>query len=439
MSKSIKFIHTADVHLGKKLSSNRSKNSQLKDIFIDATEQAFKNLVELAVEEEIDFILIAGDLYDREARSIKSSRFFLKQCQYLNENEIKIYIISGNHDPAGIENEVFELPENVHYFSSENVETIKYKKDNKLAARIIGQSYRHKFENRTMYNYYTAPDQSVFNIALLHTALNKDNNRYVPVNKSELLTKNEIHYWALGHLHQYQKISQKPSINFPGTLQSHNISEQGSKGAILVEVDSNLKIKENFVSLSPVIFKEIVIDLEKENELDNITKLQKLINEKLEKQLNNIKINNKSRKYKIKAAVIRLNIIGRTPVHQYVTDNREELEETLLEDMRIKFSTESPSLWLHSLILRTAKPFKNLEELKKSSQLYQNINQLINDLLNDAELNQELLAEWGQIWQGDENAEDRLNYRFYADSKLQKNILEEVEKIIISELIEGGD
>ena len=439
MSKSIKFIHTADVHLGKKLSCNSSKNSKVKDIFINATEQAFKNLVELAVEEEIDFILIAGDLYDREARSIKSSRFFLKQCQYLNENEIKIYIISGNHDPAGIENEVFELPDNVHYFSSEDVETIKYKKDNKLAARIIGQSYRQKFENRTMYNYYTAPDQSVLNIALLHTALNKDNNRYVPVNKSELLTKNEIHYWALGHLHQYQKISQKPSINFSGTLQSHNISEQGSKGAILVEVDSNLKIKENFVPLSPIIFKEIVVDLERENELDNITKLQQLINEKLEKQLNNIKINNKSRKYKIKAAVIRLNIVGRTPVHQYVADNREELEETLLEDMRIKFSRESPSLWLHSLILRTAKPLKNLEELKKSSQLYQNINQLINDLLTDAELNQELLAEWGQIWQGDENAEDRSNYRFYADSKLQKNILEEVEKIIISELIEGGD
>ncbi|CCU81158.1 DNA double-strand break repair protein Mre11 [Halanaerobium saccharolyticum subsp. saccharolyticum DSM 6643] len=439
MSKSIKFIHTADVHLGKKLSCNSSKNSKVKDIFINATEQAFKNLVELAVAEEIDFILIAGDLYDREARSIKSSRFFLKQCQYLNENEIKIYIISGNHDPAGIENEVFELPENVHYFSSEKVETIKYKKDNKLAARIIGQSYRQKFENRTMYNYYTAPDKSVFNIALLHTALNKDNNRYVPVNKSELLTKNEIHYWALGHLHQYQKLSQDPSINFPGALQSHNISEQGSKGAILVEVDSNLKIKENFVPLSPIIFKEIVVDLERENELDNITKLQQLINEKLEKQFNNIKINNKSRKYKIKAAVIRLNIVGRTPVHQYVADNREELEETLLEDMRIKFSRESPSLWLHSLILRTAKPLKNLEELKKSSQLYQNINQLINDLLTDNELNQELLAEWGQIWQGDENAEDRSNYRFYADSKLQKNILEEVEKIIISELIEGGD
>lgn len=439
MSKSIKFIHTADIHLGKKLSCNSSKNSELENLFTEATEQAFKNLVDLAVREAIDFILIAGDLYDREARSIKSSRFFLEQCQHLKMNDIEIYIISGNHDPAGVENEVFELPENVNYFSSENVETIKYKKDNKLAARILGQSYRQKFENRTMYNYYTAPDQSVFNIALLHTDLNKDNNRYVPVNKSELLTKNEIHYWALGHIHQYQKINQKPSINFSGTLQSHNISEQGSKGAILVEVDSNLKIKENFIPLAPVIFKETVIDLEKENKLDNITDLEQLISNNLAGLLNEIKAKNESRKYKIKAVITRLNIMGRTPVHQYAADNRDELEETLLEEMRIKFSKESPSLWLHSLILQTAKPLENLEELKKSSQLYQNVDQLINEILTDDKLNKELLAEWGQIWQGDENAEDRSNHRFYPNSKIQKNILKEVEKIIISELIEGGD
>lgn len=439
MAKSIKFIHTADIHLGKKLSCNSQKNIDLEALFTSAAEQSFENLVELAVEEEIDFILIAGDLYDREARSIKSSRFFLNQCQYLKQKEIEIYIISGNHDPAGIENEVFELPENVHYFSSENVESLEYYKGNKLAVRILGQSYRQKFEDRKMYNYYTAPDQSVFNIALLHTALNKDNNRYVPVNKSDLLTKNEIHYWALGHIHQYQKINKNPSIYFPGTLQAHNISEQGTKGVILAEVDSNLKIKEKFIPLAPVVFKEIEINLEKEEVLDNITDLQQLIIKKLEKSLDQIKTKNKKIKYKIKAAVIRLSINGRTPVHQYAAENREELEETLVEEMRVKFSKESPRIWLHSLILRTAKALENLEKLKENSQLYQNVDQLITEVLNDAELNQELLAEWGQIWQGDQNAEDRSNYRFHADSKLQKSILEEVEKIIISELIEGGD
>ena len=297
MPQAIKFIHTADIHLAKELSCNSLSDYNFKNIFLDAGKKAFKNLIELAVKKEVDFILIAGDLYDREARSIKASRFFLNQCQYLNQKGIDLFLISGNHDPAGIKKEVFELPANVHYFSSQEVELFEYQKEGRLAARIIGQSYRQKFESRTMYNFYTAPDQAVFNIGLLHTALTKDNNRYVPVSKTELLSKKEINYWALGHLHQYQKINDKPAIYFPGTLQAHNISEQGSKGAILVEVDSNLKIKENFVPLSPFIFKEIVVDLERENELDNITKLQQLINEKLEKQFNNIKINNKSRKY----------------------------------------------------------------------------------------------------------------------------------------------
>ena len=439
MANAIKFIHTADIHLGKKLSYNTTADMKVNKLLFNATEQAFKNLVELAVEEKVDFILIAGDLYDRKARSIKSSRFFLEQAEFLNKKGITIYIISGNHDPAGVENEVFELPENVKYFSSENVETLKFKKDGKLAARILGQSYRQKFENRTMYNYYTVPDNSVFNISLLHTALNKDNNRYVPVNKSELLTKSEIHYWALGHIHQYQKLNHKPSINFSGTLQAHNISEEGNKGAILVEVDSNLKVKENFIPLAPVVFNEIVINLDQYDELDNLTELKQLINSRLENYNKNIRFENKSKKFKLKVLVLRLNIKGRTELHQYVEANRDELEETLLKDLRSRFRVESPTIWLHSIVLRTAAPIKNLEALKKGSELYQNIDQLINDILADSELKRELIAEWGQIWQGDQNPEDRENHKFFADKKTLADILEESEKIIISELLEGGD
>lgn len=439
MAKNIKFIHTADIHLGKKLSCNIPSETQVDKVLFDATEQAFQNLVELAVTENVDFILIAGDLYDREARSIKSSHFFLEQAEILNKNDIKIFVISGNHDPAGIENEVFELPENVKYFSSDNVESYEFLKNGKLAARILGQSYRQKFENRTMYNYYTAPDNSVFNIALLHTALNKDNNRYVPVTKSELLTKNEIHYWALGHIHQYQKLNHKPSINFSGTLQAHDISEEGNKGALLIEVDSNLKVKEKFIPLAPVVFKKIEIDLEKYEELDNISQLLQLLKIRLDKSIENLRLKNESQTFKTKAVIVRLYIKGRTGIHRHLDANRDELEETLLKDIRSRFRGESPNLWLHSLVFRTTAPIKNLEELKKSSELYQNIDQLINDILTDPELKRELAAEWGQIWQGDQNPEDRENHKFFADQKIRADILEEAEKIIISELIEGGD
>lgn len=438
MSKAIKFIHTADIHLAKELSYNSSADDNLKSIFSKAGKKAFENLVELAVKEEVDFILIAGDLYDREARSIKASRFFLKQTQYLNQKNIDLFLISGNHDPAGVEKEVFELPANVHYFSSEEVELFEYQKEGRLAARIMGQSYRQKFESRTMYNFYTAPDQAVFNIGLLHTALTKDNNRYIPVNKSELLTKKEIHYWALGHLHQYQQLNEKPAVYFPGTLQAHNISEQGNKGAILVEVDQNLNSKEKFISLAPVIFKEFDLDLEKE-ELKNISELQQFIDQKIINLREKVNQQNDREKFKVEAVIVRLIIKGRTELHQYVEKNREELESALLEELRSKHIKDSPFIWLHSLFFRTAKTINNLEQLKNNNPLYQNVNELINEILTDEELSQELLSEWGQIWQGDQNAEDRANHKFFADKKLKEEILAEAEKIIISELLEDGD
>ncbi|MFN2339726.1 MAG: exonuclease SbcCD subunit D [Halanaerobium sp.] len=438
MSEPIKFIHTADIHLAKQLSYNSSARDDSKRLFLEAGKKAFENLVELAIREEVDFILIAGDLYDREARSIKASRFFLKQAQYLNQKGIEIFLISGNHDPAGVEKEVFKLPANVHYFSSQEVELFEYQKEGRLAARIMGQSYRQKFESRTMYNFYTAPDHSVFNIGLLHTALTKDNNRYVPVNKGELLTKKEIDYWALGHLHQYQQINDKPAIYFPGTLQAHNISEQGTKGAILVEVDSNLNSKEKFISLAPVFFKEFELDLEKED-LKNISELQQLINNKINEIRKKISEKNDNKKYKVEAVIIRLIIKGRTELHQYVEKNREELEKTLLEEFRSNYLKESPFIWLHSLFFRTAKSIKNLEQIKNNNPLYQNIKELIDDILTDEKLSQELLSEWGQIWQGDQDAEDRANHKFFADKKLKKEILAEAEKIIISELLEDGD
>lgn len=439
MSEAIKFIHSADIHLGKELSFANSKNNELQQIFKNATNRAFKNLVELAVNEQVDFIIIAGDLYDREARSIKSSRFFLKQCRYLNEKGIEVYLISGNHDPAGVENEVFELPQNVHYFSSEKVEIKEYYKNGKLAARILGQSYRHKFESRTMYNFYTATDRSVFNLGLLHTGLNKNNNHYVPVNKSDLLSKEDIHYWALGHLHQYQQLNNQPPIYFSGTLQAHNINEEGDKGAVLVEVDANLNTAEKFIPLAPVIFKQLEINLENEEVLENISQLQLLLEQKMNKLLTEIKVANSNRNYKIKAVITRLIIKGRTNLHKYVRKNREELEETLLNEFRTQYLKENPYLQLDSIYLRTAKSLTDLNNIIDNNPLYQNLDNLIDDFLSDEDLKEELLAEWGDIWSGNQEAEDRANYKFYADQNLQQEILEEAKKIIISELLEDGD
>ncbi|MFW6229946.1 MAG: DNA repair exonuclease, partial [Halanaerobium sp.] len=98
-----------------------------------------------------------------------------------------------------------------------------------------------------------------------------------------------------------------------------------------------------------------------------------------------------------------------------------------------------PGCWLHSIIFRTAEALPKLAELRDNNPLYQNIESLINEILNEEELNQELLAEWGEIWQGNQDPEDRENHKFYADQNLQQEILKEAERLIISELIGDGD
>ncbi len=437
MSAKIKFIHTADIHLGRPLSYGGNPSQDLSDIFDKAGENAFLKLVEKAVKKEVDFIVIAGDLYDREARSVKSSRFFLEQSERLKEAGIKLYIISGNHDPLGKVKEPFELPANVNYFSSEDVETHIFKKNGSRAARIIGQSYRDKFENRSMYSFYTAPDDSIFNLGIIHTGLDKESNRYVPVSKSDLISKNEIHYWALGHIHQHQLINDSnPVINYPGTIQGRDINETGIKGCSLIEVDQNLNIDREFLALSPVIFENIEIKLNSEDGVENISDLEKVILKRGKDILADYDdLDDKL----FEGVVVRWIISGRSKINDFIQNNREEVAESLLEEIKINFAEQRPFIWPHSIVLRTADELPELEELKNSSDLFKEIAVLLSDLREDGELQEELLSEWGKIWQGNPEPEDREAERFYADHNLRDEILEEVEKIIISEIIEGGD
>lgn len=437
MNPELKFIHTADIHLGRPLSFAGNPSQELLDIFNKAGEMALKNLVDKSIKYEVDFIIIAGDLYDLEARSVKSSRFFLEQCRRLKKENIPVYIISGNHDPAGKKREPFEMPDNVHFFSSETAETKFFSKNNLKAARIIGQSYREKFESRSMYSYYTAPDKAILNIGVIHTGLDKESKRYVPLSKSDLLSKSEIHYWALGHIHQNIEVNtDSPAIYYPGTIQGRDINEIGKKGSLLVNVNQNLNIETKFMPLSPVVFKNIQIDINNRSEIKKISDLERILIKKAKNILDDLE---KTEDEFINGLIVRWIIKGRTEINQYIKDNRKEVEDNILLELRRKFADQRPFIWSHSLVLRTADKLPQLDELKKNNKIFKEIDDLIKEIMKDDKLNEELIDEWGKIWQGSREDEDRESERFFADKDLKKEILDEAEKIIISEIIEGGD
>ncbi|MFW6386651.1 MAG: metallophosphoesterase family protein [Bacillota bacterium] len=461
MQDRIQFIHTADLHLGAPLNCGGEPPSRLRSLFNEAGYRVFTELVSRALEYGVDFVLIAGDVYDREARSVRAARFFFEQCARLSEEDIPVYVISGNHDPGGEKREPFSLPDNVHVFSCDEVEEMEYSdEEGRILARVVGQSYRRKFENRKMYTYYT-PDGDTFNIGLLHSQLDPRNSRYVPVSAGELQEKEDIDYWALGHIHEPRLIFSGDShALYPGTPQGRDIDEKGVRGCFLIEADRYGEVETEFLPLSPVIFKEIEVDISaiEGGKPENISHLEEILHTEAEALLeediqdrqfsgeNNIlrversgeTNGGKSSQIKFpeifQGYIVRWKIRGRAPVHEIIKENREETVSGLIKTLNHLFVERDPFLWTHSLVLQTGEELPDVEALRENNEVFREIDDLVEEILSEGEVEKELVESWGEIWQGSSDHEEKEPQKFYPDQETKKEIILEARRRIIEEL-----
>ncbi len=454
MKGKIRFIHTADIHLGRPLNCGGEPSSDLASVFKNADYRSLEKIFDKALEYEVDFILISGDLYDQEARSIEASKYFIDSCQRLKEKNIPLYIISGNHDPLGRQKEPFALPENVYIFDSEDVEVREYQRQGESQARILGQSYRNKFESRKMYSFYTVPDQNLINLGILHSQLDPQNKNYVPVSKNELLNKDDINYWALGHIHQPRVLNSKnPVIVFPGTPQGRDIGETGIRGCFLVEIDNDLEPEIQFIPTARVILKriEIKIDEKEEKKPGNLSDLEELLLEKAETILTkdpcvendidqeNINILKDGYDQWFKGYIVRWVITGRGPVHDMIEENREEAAVELIAKLNNRLAERDPLLWSHSMVFHTGRDLPDIDDFIKNNQVFKEINQTINDIKDDRQLQKKLIKNWGRIWEGSSDHEEQEWNKFHPDQQTIKEILNEARQRIIEELFERGE
>ena len=113
-----RFVHTADVHLDSPLRSLAIKDPEASDLVANATRQSFSNTIDLCLDEKVDALIIVGDLYDGELRSMKTAEFFSSEMRRLVEADIQVFIIRGNHDAESRITRELQLPDGVHVFSS---------------------------------------------------------------------------------------------------------------------------------------------------------------------------------------------------------------------------------------------------------------------------------------------------------------------------------
>lgn len=241
----MRFIHTSDIHLDSPLQGLEAHEDAPVNAIRGATRQAFDNLIDLAVEEKVDFVLIAGDLYDGDWKDYNTGLFFAGRMGLLQRAGIRVFIVSGNHDAASQITRVMPLPANVTLFSSRKPQSVQL---DDLGVIIHGQSYSSRAVTENLAAQYPHRAANFFNIGMLHTSLTgrEGHADYAPCTVDELKAKG-YDYWALGHVHKREVVAEEdPWIIFPGNIQGRHIREAGVKGATLVTVEDGriVEVKE---------------------------------------------------------------------------------------------------------------------------------------------------------------------------------------------------
>ena len=234
----IKFIHAADIHLDSPLRGLSRYESAPVESIRDACRRAFENLVELAIEEEVAFVLLAGDLYDGDWKDYSTGIFLSQQMGRLGKYGIQVFAVAGNHDAANRMTKALDSPSNMKILSSRKVETVQL---DDLGVAIHGQSFGTQHIDENLASGYCSAVKGVFNIGLLHTSLDgrEGHANYAPCSLDDLRSKG-YQYWALGHVHKQEFVSEDPFIVFPGCIQGRHIRETGAKGCILVSVEDGI-------------------------------------------------------------------------------------------------------------------------------------------------------------------------------------------------------
>ncbi len=262
-----RFLHAADLHLDTPFSSLAGVPEPVAHELREASLRAFANLVDTALAEHVDFVVLAGDIYDGAERGVRAQLAFARGLERLADAGIATFIAYGNHDPlhegwSAIE----QFPELVTVFPADDVASFPITVGEKKVGTISGISYATAETTENLAARFPKPKGRGFHLAVLHANVGAQSGHqpYSPCSLDDLRGSGH-HYWALGHIHRRQSFGDDvPRVEYPGNLQGRSAkpSEQGAKGAVIVEVDGVHVAEPRFVALDRVRFETVEVSIE---------------------------------------------------------------------------------------------------------------------------------------------------------------------------------
>ena len=334
--KTFSFIHAADLHLGSPFKGIGSGSPATAELLRSATFDAFSGLIDLCVEKSVDFLLVAGDIFDFSSRSLRAQFTFRDGLSRLSEAGIRAFVVLGNHDPWDAWSSRISWPEGVHIFSPDRVDTTVVSVNGTPVASVSGISYRNQRETRNLASLFKSEQSDIYQIALLHSNCgnNPDHGAYAPCSVNEL-RKSGFDYWALGHVHEHKVLDTLPHIVYPGCTQGLSIRETGQHGCCLVSVTTDRRTALTFHPLDKLRWQSPEISIAGLGTLDN---LDRMMAEALSQ------INEEERP---RPVIGRIKLTGRGPLYHQL--RQKTVAEELLERTRQLGDQLSPPVWIQSI------------------------------------------------------------------------------------------
>ena len=257
-----RFVHAADIHLDSPLRSLALRDPDLAELIGNATRRALVRIVDLCLEEQVDALLLAGDLYDGDQTSMKTARFLADQIRKLHEAGIRVFVIRGNHDALSRITKELTFPDSVTLFTGRANAVAIERARGELPVVVHGVSFAEAHAPESLLGKYRPPIEGAVNIGLMHTSLDGSpgHDPYAPCRTADLHASG-FRYWALGHIHMRTTLDGDATIVMPGMPQGRDINEAGPKSVSLVTVrdDRSVLVEERLTSVAQ--FERVAVDL----------------------------------------------------------------------------------------------------------------------------------------------------------------------------------
>jgi len=263
----VRFIHTGDLHLDSPFAGlATAAPDHVVAALREATIQAWKAIVDLALEERVDFVVVAGDVFDRESRTLRGQVRFRDGLARLSAAGIPSFVVAGNHDPQSSWERAVQVtwPPLAHFFGSREVTAITVRGgEGEEIARVYGISFGQADVRENLAQRFRREPGVPVAVGLLHANVGQDTGHdpYAPCTLEDLRAA-DMDYWALGHVHRRGVLSAaNPAVVYCGNPQGRDPNEGDPRGCYLVTIHDRTRIAPEFVPVDVVRWQHVTVDV----------------------------------------------------------------------------------------------------------------------------------------------------------------------------------